>query len=90
MARNFSATASTTPATLTITGKKCKAVAVRNTGANPLLCNVPAVHGTNDFDTIAAGTERVYVDDNSRINSIIVKTTSLTTGYNAGVIRGSA
>lgn len=89
MARTFSGTANTDPATLTISGKRCKAVRVRNTDTeNNLLVRVPRVTG-DDFDVLVPGTECVYVDDSSRIADLFVKTASASATYTAGVVRGA-
>lgn len=89
MARNFSGTASTTPATLTITGGPAHKFYAKNTGSVALLINIETVHGDDDFDTLAAGDSQVY-ESVSPIKSAIVKTGSSTTTYTAGVVGGSA
>ena len=89
MARNFSGTATTGGTTLTITGSSATGVYVKNTGAVALRVNVPAVHGSNDYDTLAAGDSESYTSVSS-IGEILVKTDSSTTTYTAGVTRGTA
>lgn len=89
MARNFTGTASTTPATLTITGGFANKVYVKNTGSVALLANVLRVHGDSDFDSIAAGDTASY-GSSGDIRQIIVKTASSTTTYTAGVVEGTA
>lgn len=89
MARNFSGTATTSNTTLTITGNDADEVYVKNTGSEALRVNVPVIHGSEDFDTIAVG-DTEYYGSPYNIDSIVVKTDSSTTTYTAGVTRGSA
>ena len=88
MARTFTGTATTSPATLTITGNKANEVYVKNSGSVTLQVNVPRIHGT-DYDSIAAGDTEYYGSD-APIQSVLVKTASSTTTYTAGVTRGTA
>lgn len=89
MARNFSGTATTGGTTLTITGSTATEVYVKNTGGNALRVNVPLVHGSADYDTVAAGDTGTYSSSGS-IGQILVKTDSSTTTYTAGVTKGIA
>lgn len=88
MARTFTGTATTSPATLTITGNDTDEVYVKNTGSVDIQVNVPVIHGS-DYDTIEAG-DTEYYGSNTVIDSLLVKTASSTTTYTAGVTRGNA
>lgn len=89
MARNFSGTATTSNAELSITGGFANRVYVKNTGSVALSVNVPRVHGSGDYDTVAPGDTAVY-ESTGNMQSINVKTASSTTTYTAGVTRGDA
>jgi|11BtaG_2_1085332.scaffolds.fasta_scaffold02748_5 hypothetical protein len=89
MARNFTGTATTSAATLTITDGFANEVYAKNTGSVDLLVSVTGVHGTDDFDTIEAG-DTEYYGSSANIGQIKVKTSSSTTTYTAGVTRGTA
>lgn len=89
MARNFTGTATTTPATLTITGGPAHKFYAKNTGSVALLINIETIHGDDDFDTLAAGDSQTY-ESNSPLLAAIVKTSSSTTTYTAGVVGGEA
>ena len=88
MARTVTGTATTSPATLTITGNDTDEVYVKNTGSVALQVNVPAVHG-DDYDTVDPGDTGVYGSPYN-ISEIKVKTASSTTTYTAAATRGSA
>jgi hypothetical protein len=87
MARTGSGTATTTPATITITGAVTSIIEVFNTGANPLRLCVPRVHG-NDFVTIAASSSGMYRTDQASVDAFIVMTDADTTTYQWEVVAG--
>lgn len=87
MARIHSGTATTTPAELAIGMTFCAAITVQNTGSGTLQVNVPALHA-NEYDSIAAGEERVYRAF-VHIKMVTVKSPTTTT-YQVSPIMGEA
>lgn len=90
MARNFTGTASTTAAELTITGSLTRSIVFTNTGdTNNLLVNIPAIHGDSDSFIILPGGSQQFTCDTHFTNAFVESSAS-TTGYNAGVVEGNA
>ena len=85
--RRFNQTAQTDANTMSISGGRCEALLVKNTGSNDLLVSAAAPHGDDDYDTIEPGDTRQYEGE---ITTAGYKASLGTTTFLASATRGNA